>query len=105
MPLAISDRSLIDLDGSDVLRGGHEELRTILEDSLAEAQRRNLVDLGDLLLVSLAERAVYGLARMYVDGHLPQSGVAADGARPAMEEALDVSVDAFRRDTRPRPSP
>jgi AcrR family transcriptional regulator len=102
----ISDRSLIDFDGSDVLRGSNEELRTILEDSLAEAQRRNLVDPGDLLLVALAGRAlVYGLARMYVDGHFPQWGVAAGGAQPAMEEALDVFVDALRRDKRPRSSP
>jgi AcrR family transcriptional regulator len=99
----ISDRSLIDFDGSDVLRGSNEELRAILEDSLVEAQRRNLVDVGNVLLVALAGRAlVYGLARMYVDGHFPQWGVAAGGAQRAMEEALDVFVDALRRDKRRR---
>jgi AcrR family transcriptional regulator len=97
----ISDRSLIDFDSSDVLRGSNQELRTILEDSLAEAQRRKLIDRGDLLLVALAGRAlVYGLARMYVDGHFPQWGVAAGGAQRAMEKALDVFVDALRRGTR-----
>jgi AcrR family transcriptional regulator len=97
----ISDRRLIDFDGSDVLRGANEELRTMLEDALAEAQRRQLVDRGDLLLVALAGRAlVYGLARMYVDGHFPQWGVAAGGAQPAMEEALDIFVNALRRNPR-----
>src|SRR4051812_31159339 len=75
----ISDPSLIDFEGSEVLPGHNLEIRRSMEELLAEARRRGLLREVDVTLVPVAARAlVYGLARMSVDGHLAQWDVTAD---------------------------
>lgn len=73
----ISTRSLIDWDSSESLRRDNEAVRSLMEGSMAEAQRRNMLRSDDITETQIAARAlVYGLARMYIDGHFAQWAVA-----------------------------
>jgi AcrR family transcriptional regulator len=100
----ISDRSLIDLEGSEVLLRDNLEIRTLMDELLAEAQRRGMLRPVDVTLVPVAARAlVYGLARMHVDGHLAQWGVAPDEAERQLQAALDLVIGSLS--TRPPEAP
>jgi AcrR family transcriptional regulator len=100
----ISDRSLIDLEGSEVLLRDNLEIRTLMDELLAEAQRRGMLRPVDVTLVPVAARAlVYGLARMHVDGHLAQWGVAPDEAERQLQAALDLVIGSLS--TRPPDAP
>jgi AcrR family transcriptional regulator len=93
----ISARDLIDFQGSESLRRDNQEIQAIMDGLLAEAQLRGLLRADDLVPVPLAARAlVYGLARMYIDGHLPQWGVTANQAETAMQAAMALFVDGLR---------
>jgi hypothetical protein len=93
----ISARDLIDFQGSESLRRDNQEIQAIMDGLLAEAQLRGLLRADDLTPVPLAARAlVYGLARMYIDGHLPQWGVAAHQAETAMQTVMALFVDGLR---------
>jgi AcrR family transcriptional regulator len=100
----ISDRSLIDLEGSEVFRRDNLEIRGLMDGLLAEAQRRGMLRPVDVTLVPVAARAlVYGLARMHVDGHLAQWGVAPDEAERQLQAALDLVIGSLS--TRPSEAP
>ena len=89
----ISNRKVIDFDGSQTLRRDNDGLKDLMDGLLHEAQRDGLLRSGDLTRIPLAGRALaYGLARMYVDGHFPQWDVKPRGAVKAMQEAFDVFV-------------
>ena len=63
---------------------------------LAEARQRGLIRPLDATVVPLAARAlVYGLARMYVDGHLAQWGVAPNEVEPRLQAALDLVIGSL----------
>lgn len=95
----ISDRSLIDIDGSEVLLRDNAEIRALMDAQLAEAQRLGLLRPVDVTLVPVAARAlVYGLARMRVDGHLAQWDVSLDEAESRLEAAMALVIDSLRAD-------
>ncbi len=92
----ISDRSLVDLDGSEIFRRHNAEIQRLMDELLADAQRRGLLRPLDAALVPLTARGlVYGLARMHVDGHLAQWGVAADEAERRLQAALDLFITSL----------
>jgi AcrR family transcriptional regulator len=100
----ISDRSLIDLEGSEAFRHDNLEIRGLMDELLAEAQRRGMLRPMDVTLVPVAARAlVYGLARMHVDGHLAQWDVAPDEAERQLQAALDLVIGSLS--TRPPKAP
>jgi AcrR family transcriptional regulator len=70
----ISSRTLIDFDASGSLRDQNEAIRRRMIDLLTQArQQGQLAPNTDFDHVVLAARAlVYGLARMAIDGHLPE---------------------------------
>jgi AcrR family transcriptional regulator len=91
----VSDRRLIDYDSSASMKKENGELQTLMSQTLDEAQRQGLAASVEPAAMKLASRAlVYGLARMRVDGHLPQWGVPeGEGeAERAMEAALDLFI-------------
>jgi AcrR family transcriptional regulator len=92
----ISDRSLVDLDGSEIFGRHNAEIRALMDELLADARHRGLLRPLDTTVVPLAARAlVYGLARMYVDGHLAQWGVAPEEAERRLQAALDLVIDSL----------
>jgi AcrR family transcriptional regulator len=93
----ISERTLIDLDGSEIFQRHNAEIQELMNEMLAEAQSRGMIRGMDATLVPLAARAlVYGLARMHVDGHLAQWGVAPDEAERRMQAAMDMVIGSLR---------
>ena len=93
----ISDRSLIDIEGSEIFRRHNLEIRQLMDELLAEADRRGLLAPTDVKLVPIAARAlVYGLARMRIDGHLAQWDVAPDEAEEQMQAAMGLVIDSLR---------
>ncbi len=94
----ISDRTLIDFDGSASLRADNAALQASMTGIIADAQGRGLMRPGDVAGMALALRGLsYGLARMMVDRHLVQWGVP-DGqaaAHAAMIGAVEAYLDAM----------
>jgi AcrR family transcriptional regulator len=96
--LIISDRRLIDFAGSESLRRDNEEIMALMEKLLVEARDRGLLRVVDLSPVPLAARAIaYGIARMYIDGHLPQWGVRQADAARAMRAVVDLFMEGLTR--------
>jgi AcrR family transcriptional regulator len=88
---AITDRSLVDFEGSESLRRDSAEIRELMDRLLPEAERGGLLRPVDVTLVPIAARAlVYGLARMCVDGHLAEWDVPPDVAERQMQAALHL---------------
>lgn len=93
----LSDRSLIDFEGSAVLPAANREIQAIHGELLARAAAAGLIRAGDLKTQALAGRAlVYGLARMYVDGQLAQWDVAPAQAEARIAAAIDDYVEGLR---------
>jgi len=92
----ISNRALIDFEGSESLRRHNAEIRSLMEQLLTESQQRARLLRTDVKAISFAARALaYGVARMYVDGHLPQWDIPADGAENAFETAFDLFLEGI----------
>jgi AcrR family transcriptional regulator len=99
--LVISDRRLIDFSGSEALRRDNAEILAMMEQLLIEARDRRLLRVKNLAHVPLAARAIaYGIARMYVDGHLPQWGVRQADAARAMRAVLDLFMQGLAASVR-----
>lgn len=89
----VSTRSFIDYDGSQSLRRDNDAIRQQMDDLLAEAQRRGLLHQADIVHIPLAARAmVYGLARMYADGHFAQWAVPGETPEQAMRAVLALFI-------------
>ena len=93
----ISERSLIDFEGSASLRRDNDALRALMAGLLAEARDRGQLRGGDIgQLVLLARAASYGIARMFVDGQLQSWDISDRQAQRAMEKVLDSLLDGLR---------
>ncbi|MCX6955179.1 MAG: TetR/AcrR family transcriptional regulator [Verrucomicrobia bacterium] len=90
----ISDRSLIDSDASAAWRRRSKEIQAEGIRLLQEAQLQGLIAEVDIRYFHLAGRAlVYGLARMYSDGHFASFGL--DEGR--VDQIGQSVLDAFFR--------
>jgi AcrR family transcriptional regulator len=99
----ISNRTLIDFDGSESLRRDNAEIRDLMERLLAEQRHRAPLLRDDIKAISFAARALaYGVARMYVDGHFPQWDIPADQAESAFKAAFDLFADGIASRPNPR---
>ncbi|MCV9997793.1 TetR/AcrR family transcriptional regulator [Pararhizobium sp. YC-54] len=89
----ISSRSLIDFHDSPRLVEENEAIRVIMVDLIARAQRegrlRPGIVPGDLVFSSRA--FIYGVARMWIDGHFEEWRVERPVAE-VMESALDLFI-------------
>jgi len=84
----VSDRRLIDY--SEPIQQDSEAILALIRDALRQAIRSDGKRAIDIDLAMLEMRAMaYGLARMHVDGQLPQWGVPDAEALGRMEAALD----------------
>lgn len=85
----ISTRSLIDWDSSESLRRDNEAVRALMEDAMMEAQRRSMLRSNDIEYAQIAARAlVYGLARMFTDGHFAQWAISGQTAEETTQKVL-----------------
>lgn len=85
----ISERALIDYDGSETMLRSNAALRTLMQELLAEAFATG-EDPQRLALARIAARAlVYGLARMAVDGHFPEWGIPGQASEETLADTLD----------------
>jgi AcrR family transcriptional regulator len=72
----ISDRRLIDFDGSPSMVRDNQAIQAEGTRLLSEAQQQGLIAEVDIKQFQLAGRAlVYGFARMYSDGHFASWGL------------------------------
>lgn len=85
----VSARNLVDFDAASRMRTLNDDIRarmlTLLEAARAQGDLTPEADIGTILLSCRA--LVYGLARMYVDGHFPEWQPDGQPA-PWMEKAL-----------------
>jgi AcrR family transcriptional regulator len=96
--LVISDRRLIEFDSSESLQNDNAHIQQIMSALLERAEARGYLR-SERNAIPLAVRALsYGLARMHVDGHLPQWGVKRQGAVLAMKTVLDQFVEGIASD-------
>jgi AcrR family transcriptional regulator len=94
----ISDRRLIEFDSSESLQNDNAHLQQIMLALLEQADARAYLRSERNSIPLVARALSYGLARMYVDDHLPQWGVKRQGAVLAMRTALDQFVDGIASD-------
>ncbi len=90
----VSNRKLIDYDGSRLSLGpDNEQIRALMDGVLNEARDRGVLRASNISEIALAARATaYGLARMYTDGHFAQW---AKGSNP--RRVFDAVLDLFIR--------
>ncbi|MGZ3236564.1 MAG: TetR/AcrR family transcriptional regulator [Burkholderiaceae bacterium] len=97
--LVISDRRLIDFDRSESLQKDNEHIQQLMSDLLEDADARGILRAGDRNSIPLIAKALsYGLARMYIDGHMPQWGVKQGEVIRTMEAAIDQFIDGIASD-------
>jgi AcrR family transcriptional regulator len=89
----ISTRSLLDWDGSEPLRRDNDAVRSLLEESMVEAQRRGMLRSDNIAGTQIAARAlVYGLAHMHIDGHFAQWAAAGQTGEQTAQDVLKLFV-------------
>ncbi len=99
----ISNRALIDFQGSESLRRDNDEIRSLMETLLSEAQQRAPLRSENVKAISFAARALaYGVARMYIDGHFPQWDIPERDAEDAFKSTLDLFVDGLAEGRSPK---
>lgn len=100
----VSSRRLFEFDRSASLPVHFDAVRQITMDLVEQAQLAGLLPAGSLPEMGLALRALaYGLARMQVDGQLPQWRVGTNETERTLISALDLIVDGLSL-ARPGPS-
>jgi AcrR family transcriptional regulator len=93
----LATRSLIDFEHSESLPRDNDAIRALMQDIVADGQKRGQIRAADPATLELTAKALsYGLARMYVDGHFPQWGVAQREAEAAMQRVLDQFLELLR---------
>ena len=106
----ISARGEIDLAGSPTLLHNIQEVRELTEQALHAGQAQgSITDRHDAAALALLARAtVYGLARMQIDDHFGQWGVASAAVPAAVDATLDLLIDLMATQAAPpvkRPDP
>src|SRR5207253_3630871 len=95
----LGDRPLVDFYRSEALLRDNRWIRETMVALFALAGERSLPRDCNVDLVAFQCRAMaYGLARMHVDGHLAEFGIAPDQARAAMTKALKEFLIGLARD-------
>lgn len=95
----VGDRMLIDFDGSEILSGGANSLRAAMAVMFEEARDQGLLRDDDIDRVHFESRALsYGVARMHVDGHLREWGIAKSKARAAMRATMRGYILSLAKD-------
>ena len=95
----LGDRPLVDFYRSEALLRDNRWIRETMLALFAAARRRSLLRDCDVSLVAFQCRAMaYGLARMHVDAHLAEFGIAPEQARAAMIHALTEFLIGLARD-------
>jgi AcrR family transcriptional regulator len=90
----ISARNLIDYDSSPYLTRDNDEIRAMMSAALIAAARNGNLATSDVAHLQIAARAcVYGLARMYIDGHFAQWGRAGETAEATMAQTLGLFME------------
>lgn len=94
----IASRTLIDFHGSERLTGETEAIRLIMVDLIAKGQAGGQIssDIPPDALMLSARAFIYGLCRMWVDGHFPEWRVTKP-ADEAMAQAVDLFIDMIGR--------
>ncbi len=94
----VSSRHLFDFESSDSLRQNFGFVRALTMDLVRQAQvQKRLPATVPVEKMALALRAsAYGLARMVVDGQLPQWGVSKQNEAQAAISCLDLIVNNMR---------
>lgn len=94
----VSTRRLIDWKSSKTLDRDNDLMRAEMCRLLDEAQKRGLLRFRQLQDIQLEARAlVYGLGRMYADGHFAQWLPPATDHKEAMESVLDLFIAGLRQ--------
>ncbi|NWH09013.1 MAG: TetR/AcrR family transcriptional regulator [Alphaproteobacteria bacterium] len=107
----ISSRQAIDFPGSQRLVNQNTAIQELVDHLLQKALSAGRLRSGDTRLVQLAGRAlVYGLARMFTDGHFESWHVPATEVETRMEAVLDLVVESLAKPpsdatTNPNPRP
>lgn len=95
----VSARRLYEFDASAALVTHFHAVRDRTMALVQQAQTEG--DLPDDVppdrLALMLRSAVYGMARMHVDGQLAQWGVDPHSAQPALQSSLDALIDGLRR--------
>jgi AcrR family transcriptional regulator len=89
----ISTRSLIDWSSSESLRADNKLVRSLMELAINDAQEQGKLRSTNIAETHIAGRAlVYGLGRMYIDGHFAQWAVDGETAESTAQNVLKEFV-------------
>lgn len=103
----IASRTLIDFHGSPKLTAETEAIRLVMVELIARGQASGQISPAlapDALMLS-ARAFIYGLCRMWIDGHFAEWRVEKPAGQ-AMSEAVDLFIDMIGgRHSRPKPGP
>jgi AcrR family transcriptional regulator len=95
----ISTRSLIDWGASESLREDNRVIRSLMEEAIDDAYRQGKLRSVNIAETHIAGRAmVYGLARMYIDGHFAQWAKAGETAEDTALAVLKQFVALLGND-------
>ncbi|HLX38382.1 MAG TPA: TetR/AcrR family transcriptional regulator [Candidatus Binataceae bacterium] len=94
----VSNRKLIDYDGSASLGPDNDKIRALMDGVLRDARAHGLLRSNNVDEIVLAARATaYGVARMHVDGHFAQ-WAKGHSARNVFESVFDLFISAISAD-------
>jgi AcrR family transcriptional regulator len=97
----LGDRVLIDFYDNTAIMRDNGWIRESMAAEFQAADKAKLLRVAPLDVIMLQSRALaYGLARMMVDDHLREFGIAKTGAKAAMLRALRAFVASLARDPR-----
>jgi hypothetical protein len=89
----ISTRSLIDWGSSESLRADNKLVRSLMERAITDAEEQGKLRSANIAQTQIAGRAiVYGLGRMYIDGHFAQWALDGKTAESTAQNVLKEFV-------------
>ena len=90
----IASRTMIDFHGSERLKGETEAIRTVMVDLIAQGQASGMIsrDIPADALMLTSRAFIYGLCRMWIDGHFREWRVEKP-PEEAMAEAANLFID------------